>query len=61
MKAKHKVLADQQPVVVKADLGTKGVFYRLRLAGYSDSESASAACSKLKAKGIRCYVSKINS
>jgi tetratricopeptide (TPR) repeat protein len=61
LKAKHKVLADQKPIVVKADLGTKGIFYRLRLAGFTDSSSAAEACSKLKSKGIKCYVSRINS
>ncbi len=61
MKAKHKVLADQKPIVVKADLGSKGIFYRLRLAGFDDSGSATAACGKLKSKGIKCYVSRINS
>jgi tetratricopeptide (TPR) repeat protein len=61
MKAKHKVLAGKQPIVIKADLGAKGIFYRLRLAGFADSNAASAVCSKLKTKGLSCFVSRVNS
>jgi tetratricopeptide (TPR) repeat protein len=61
LKTKHRILADHRPIVVRADLGTKGIFYRLRLAGFADSTSASAICSKLKAKGLSCFVSRINS
>lgn len=61
MKAKHKVLAAQKPVVVRADLGTKGIFYRVRLAGFEDQNAAKQSCSKLKSSGISCYVSKLNS
>ena len=61
MKAKHKSLAASRPVVVKADLGTKGIVYRVRLAGYEDQNAAKKSCTKLKSSGISCYVSKINS
>ena len=58
LQSRHKVLAGQKAVVVKADLGKKGVFYRLRLAGYEDQGAAKAVCSRLKAKGLSCFVSK---
>ncbi|MFT3986425.1 SPOR domain-containing protein [Aestuariivirga sp.] len=58
MQAKYSVLADKKPVVVKADLGAKGTFYRVRLTGYDEQDGAKSACSKLKAKGVRCFVSK---
>jgi tetratricopeptide (TPR) repeat protein len=61
MKAKHKLLAGQQPIVIRADLGAKGIFYRLRLAGFADSNAASAVCSKLKSKGLSCFISRVNS
>jgi tetratricopeptide (TPR) repeat protein len=61
MKAKHRSLADKKPVVVKADLGTKGVVYRVRLAGFEDQNAAKKSCTKLKSSGVSCYVSKINS
>lgn len=58
MKARNKVLASKEPVVVRADLGTKGVFYRVRLVGFDSQGDASSECSKLKAKGVKCYISK---
>ncbi len=61
MQARHKTLAGQKPVVMKADLGSKGIFYRVRLAGFDDQGAAKSTCSKLKAKGVSCFVSKINS
>ena len=61
MKAKHQALAAQKPIVVRADLGIKGVFYRVRLAGFEDQNAAKQSCSKLKSSGISCYVSKLNS
>ena len=61
MKARHKVLADKDPVVVRADLGTKGTFYRVRLIGFDNQGDASSACSKLKAKGVKCFISKASS
>lgn len=61
MKAKHRSLADSKPVVVKADLGTKGIVYRVRLAGFEDQNAAKKSCTKLKSSGVSCYVSKLNS
>ena len=61
IKAKHRVLEDQKAVVVKADLGTKGTFYRLRLAGFDDKSDAQSMCGKLKSRGVSCFVSKIDS
>lgn len=58
MKARNKALADKDPVVVKADLGAKGVFYRVRLVGFDSQGDASAACSRLKSRGVRCFISK---
>jgi tetratricopeptide (TPR) repeat protein len=61
MKAKHRSLNSEKPIVVKADLGTKGVVYRVRLAGFEDQNAAKKSCSKLKSSGVSCYVSKLNS
>lgn len=58
MKAQHKALSAKSPVVVRADLGTKGVFYRVRLVGFDSQDAASSECSRLKSKGVRCYISK---
>jgi tetratricopeptide (TPR) repeat protein len=61
MKAKHRSLSAEKPIVVKADLGTKGIVYRVRLAGFEDQNAAKKSCTKLKSSGVSCYVSKINS
>lgn len=61
MKAKHRSLANSKPIVVKADLGTKGIVYRVRLTGFEDQNAAKKSCTKLKSSGVSCYVSKLNS
>ena len=58
MKARNKALAAKEPVVVRADLGTKGIFYRVRLVGFDTQNAANSECAKLKSKGVRCYISK---
>lgn len=58
MQQKHKVLRGKEPVVVRADLGTKGIFYRVRLVGFEAQGAAQSACSKLKSGGVKCYVSR---
>jgi tetratricopeptide (TPR) repeat protein len=57
MQKSKKVLKGIEPIVVKADLGTKGVFYRVRL-HFEEQPAAAAACKKLKAGGVQCFVSK---
>jgi len=61
MQARNKALASQEPVVVRADLGAKGVFYRVRLVGFESQGDANRTCSKLKAKGVKCFISKASS
>lgn len=61
MQSKSKALKDLQPLVIRADLGTKGVFYRLRLSGFDSQTGAKSACSKLKAKGVTCFVGRSSS
>jgi tetratricopeptide (TPR) repeat protein len=61
MQAKHRALSGQKPIVVRADLGSKGIVYRVRFSGFDDQNAAKSKCSKLKAGGVSCFVSKINS
>jgi outer membrane biosynthesis protein TonB len=42
--------------VVRADLGSKGVFYRVRGGPIASDETARDLCAKLKARGIGCMV-----
>jgi tetratricopeptide (TPR) repeat protein len=61
MQSRFGVLKSKSPNVVKADLGVKGVFYRVRLGGFDEQASAKQACAKLKAGGVSCYISKVGS
>ena len=58
MQKRFKVLGDKKPIVVKADLGAKGIFYRVRLAGFGNQDGAKSACSSLRSKGVTCFISK---
>jgi tetratricopeptide (TPR) repeat protein len=58
MKARNKALAGKEPVVVRADLGAKGVFYRVRLVGFETQGAANSTCAKLKSRGVKCFISK---
>jgi cell division septation protein DedD len=58
MKARHKALSGKEPVVVRADLGTKGVFFRVRLVGFDSQGEANRECSRLKSRGVKCFISK---
>jgi cell division protein FtsN len=44
--------------VTQADLGSKGIWYRLRVAGFADKDGADALCDRLKADGGTCFLSK---
>ncbi len=61
MQKRFKVLANKSPVVVKADLGTRGIFYRVRLSGFDDQTAAKSECNTLKSKGVSCFISKSES
>jgi hypothetical protein len=49
-------LGNQQPIVRRADLGDKGVFYRALVGPYASMEQAAGVCSSLKAAGGTCIV-----
>jgi cell division septation protein DedD len=58
-KAKHSaLLAGYSPNVVQADLGDKGIWYRLRIAGLSSKDAAEGLCDRLKADGGGCFLGK---
>jgi cell division protein FtsN len=42
--------------VQQADLGAKGTWYRLRIAGFANREGAVALCERLKADGGACFL-----
>ncbi|HWA68891.1 MAG TPA: SPOR domain-containing protein [Rhizomicrobium sp.] len=58
-KAKHAaLLSGYAPDVQQADLGEKGTWYRLRVAGFGDRDVASGVCDRLKADGGACILTK---
>ena len=46
------LLASYRPMVQKADLGAKGVWYRLRIGPIVDKTAAAKLCSQLKSQGL---------
>jgi cell division septation protein DedD len=46
------LLGSYKPIVQKADLGDKGVWYRLRIGPIADKTSASKLCTQLKSQGL---------
>ena len=49
-------LGGREPMVRRADLGAKGVFYRALVGPFASMEQAAAMCSSLKAAGGNCIV-----
>jgi hypothetical protein len=49
-------LGDLTPVVETADLGTKGIFYRLQAGPFETLDAAKERCGKLKDAGLDCLV-----
>ncbi len=49
-------LGGRQPLVRRADLGDKGIFYRALVGPFASMEQAAAMCSSLKAAGGACIV-----
>lgn len=59
LQTKHApILGDEPFDIARVDLGTKGVWYRLRVGPYEGKAEADALCAKLKARGQDCLVRK---
>jgi cell division protein FtsN len=52
------MLTGLEPDIMRADLGAKGVFYRLRAGPLGDKASADKLCTQMKEKKIGCLVVK---
>jgi TIR domain/SPOR domain len=50
------VLGGREPVIRRADLGDKGVYYRAQTSAFATAEDANAFCARLKAAGGQCVV-----
>jgi SPOR domain len=52
------LLGGRQPIVRRADLGAKGIYYRTMVGPFASADEASDLCTKLKAAGGSCLVQK---
>jgi cell division septation protein DedD len=55
-RARYPGLAGLSQDVQRANLGAKGVVYRLRVGPFADRTAATDACVQLKAAGTNCFV-----
>ncbi len=53
------LLQNREPMVQRADLGEKGIFFRLGIGGFDSRDAAKRFCNRLKAGGQDCLVRKI--
>ena len=51
-------LGGHEPMVRRADLGDKGIYYRALVGPFASMEQAAGLCSNLKAAGGNCIVQK---
>jgi hypothetical protein len=56
LQKKFPALAGKTAKIIKADLGAKGVFYRLRAVGFGSAADAKSFCSSASAKGQACIL-----
>jgi hypothetical protein len=54
LEKKFPILSNKKPIVVKADLGKKGIFYRLRVGGFATVDDAREFCKALTVKKQAC-------
>ncbi len=53
-----KLLGGYTPIIRRADLGAKGIYYRAMVGSFASADQATQLCSNLKAAGVRCLVQK---
>jgi cell division protein FtsN len=58
VKKHNSILGAHALDIEEADLGAKGVWYRVRAAGFASKSAAASACAKLKSAGQDCIVKK---
>ena len=56
LRARYPSVARLSPDVQRADLGKKGIMYRLRVGPFASRAAATNACVRLKAAGANCFV-----
>lgn len=58
MQRRFSILSSYSPIIQRADLGAKGVFYRLQVGRFSTRSEAISFCENLKGAGGDCIVSR---
>ena len=59
LRAKYpELLGKREPIIRRADLGAKGIYYRALVGPFASAEQAASMCSSLKAAGGNCIVQK---
>jgi hypothetical protein len=53
-----KLLGGYTPIIRRADLSVKGIYYRTMVGPFASADQATELCSNLKATGVRCLVQK---
>ena len=56
LQGKFPLLGSRSPLIKRADLGSKGVYYRAMVGPFASSDEASHFCGSLKASGGQCVV-----
>jgi cell division septation protein DedD len=57
LQAKYSsVLGSHSPLIKRADLGEKGVYYRAMVGPFNSSDEASQFCGSLKSAGGQCVI-----
>ena len=57
----RQILSGLESYVVRADLGAKGIYYRLQAGSFEDKSTATKVCAKLAQVKISCFVIKQDS
>ncbi len=50
------LLGNLTPYIVEADLGSRGIFYRIRAGVFSSRDQGTRLCGKLKSRRVDCFV-----
>jgi cell division septation protein DedD len=56
LRANSDLLGSLSPSIVRANLGAKGVVYRVQAGPLANAAAASELCGKLKARKVGCFV-----
>ena len=52
------MLGRRDPFILRVDLGDRGIFYRVNVAGFATKAAADTFCADLKTRGQDCLVRK---